>query len=292
MANPPPDDESGILVYPRMPVPANLRSDASPRRSRPGRWRRVGIAAAVAGGAALGGAGTWLVQPRIAPDPRIAAATRRAADAEQAAGAQKQRADALERSLDTTAAAKRAVDGKLGAAEAAQAELTRRTAAEAARREAGAAAQTRLRAALDKGVGTVELDGDELRIAIAERTVWKPADDALTDRGKAVLQRLAAALAELPDRAIAVRAFVDEPAAARAAAAPRKAAKGAPVAAPPRFTTAWELAAARALAVVHFFDEAAKLPPGRLAAIAAGPPPAAKDRAASHRLELVISPRP
>jgi chemotaxis protein MotB len=57
-----------------------------------------------------------------------------------------------------------------------------------------------------------------------------------------------------------------------------------------RFATSWELSAARALAVVHYLQDVAKLEPTRLAALAFGPyAPASKtDRAVNRRLEIVI----
>ena len=59
---------------------------------------------------------------------------------------------------------------------------------------------------------------------------------------------------------------------------------------PPRFATNWELSAARALEIVHYLQDTAKLDPTRLAALAFSqyrPVPGA-NRAASRRIELVL----
>jgi chemotaxis protein MotB len=294
------EDQSGISVYPRLPVPSPRtgRSQPSqpsqPTRRKP-RDRRL-IAMVAAAGIA-GGTGAWFLQPAIAPDARISAATRQASDAEQVAKAQKERADSLEKSLDATAKAKREAEAKLAIAEVAQSELADRTAAEAGERKAAEAVHAQLKAAVDKAVDAVVLDGREVHVRIAERLMFKPSDDVLTDRGKLVLNKLAAALRELPDQLVWAQGHTDELPAAPTATLPKKPGKpGPPVAAPisaPRFATSWELSAARALAVVHYLQDTAKLEPTRLAALAFGPyaPVSKTDRASIRRLELVVAAR-
>jgi chemotaxis protein MotB len=297
----PDQSESGILVYPQLPVPDARRGE--PRQARPrrrrirGRWVLVVAIAMTAGGAAA-----WVAQPVIAPDPRIDASARRASDAAQAAEAQKRRADALEQALDTTASARRAADARLAVAEAAQAELARKVADAASHRHSVEAVHAKLRAALDKPSGTVTVVGDEVQLSIADRVLWKPHDDSLTDHGRAVLHKLAIALKDLPGHSVRVQGHTDDqppplapPAAVRPGAAPtttKKGAGSAPVAAAPaaRFATNWELSAARALAVVHFFQDVARLDPTRLAALAFGQyaPVSSKDRTANRRLEIVV----
>ncbi|HEX2691117.1 MAG TPA: OmpA family protein [Kofleriaceae bacterium] len=259
-----------------------------------------------------GGAGAWFLRPAIAPDPRIAAAARRADDAEKAASVQKDRADALEKSLDTTAKAKRDAEAKLTVAEAAQSELAGKTAAEADQRKAAQAVQAKLRAAIDRSIGAITIDGGEVHLLIADRVLWKPNDDALTDRGKAWLNKVAAVLKDLPDRLVWVQGHTDDqprpvsagPEAARDAPKPpvtppaKKSAKPAATAPPPpapviRFPTNWELSAARALSVVRYFQDVAKLDPSRLAALAFGQyaPVSKTDQAANRRLEIVVGAR-
>lgn len=257
----------------------------------------------VAAAGIAGGTGAWFLQPAIAPDARISAAARRASDADLAAKAQKERADSLEKSLDATALAKRDAEAKLALAETAQSELAGRVSAEAKDRKAVESVQTQLRSALDKLADAVTVEGREVHVRFAERAMFKPGDDALSDRGKQALTRLAAALRELPDQQVWVQGHTDElPAAppappARPVAAksgkPGKAAAAVPAPPAPRFATSWELSAARALAAVHFLQDVAKLEPTRLSAGAFGPyaPLPRKDRSMLRRLEIVVSAR-
>jgi chemotaxis protein MotB len=301
MPGPPEDDQSGILVYPRLKVPAPRRDEArQPTKMVKARGSRRWLAWLVVG-AGLGGAGVWFVRPIVAPDPRIAAATDRATTAEAAAAAQKNRADALEKSLDAATKARSDTEAKLTVASAAQSELAGKTADEASRHDTAVQAQAKLRPLVDKAWGQVTLDnnGDDIHVVIAERVLWKPGDDALTDRGKLVLGKLAAALKDLPDKQIAVAGHTDDQPIALPKPPPappvKHGAKPAPPApAPaPRFATNWELSAARALAVVHFLQDTAKLDPARLTAEAFGQyaPLSVKDKTANRRLELVITTR-
>ena len=68
--------------------------------------------------------------------------------------------------------------------------------------------------------------------------------------------------------------------------------KGAPPPPPPKFATNWELSAARALTVVHYLQDTAKLDPSRLAALAFGQyrPVSRSNKAANRRIEIVLYP--
>ena len=291
------DNESGILVYPRLPVPPARRPEPgmpaprSPRSPGP-RRSRLPLVALVAG-ALGGGAGAWFLRPAIAPDPRVAAATQRASDAEAAAAAQKTRADALDRSLETAGKTKRDTDARLAVAETAQAELAGKSADEAELRKAADALQARLRAAVDRATGTATIEGADVHIRLATGALFKPNDDALTDRGRSALARLAAALKDVPDRQLLVQGHTDDaPVAPPRAAPPARGAKA--VAAPViRFPTNWELSAARAVAVVRYFQDVAKLDPARLTALAFSQyaPLSKKDRSANRRIEIVVAAR-
>ena len=58
------------------------------------------------------------------------------------------------------------------------------------------------------------------------------------------------------------------------------------------YVTNWELSAARALTVVHYLQDDAKIDPARLAAVAFGEyRPVSKNRAKNHRIEIVLYPR-
>src|SRR5262245_32448229 len=117
------ENESGILVYPRLPLPKGMRSDQRLSTQRD-RHRRGGAPiAAVVIAAVGGGAAGWFLQPAIAPDPRIAAAAKRAGDAEAAAAAQKTRAEALEKSLETANRTRSDAEARLAVAKGAETEL-------------------------------------------------------------------------------------------------------------------------------------------------------------------------
>jgi chemotaxis protein MotB len=296
-------DESGISVYPPLPVPRRdeprQRPVPAPRRTR-GRW----AIATVAISALAGGVAAWFVQPMIAPDARISAASGRASEAERAAIAQKDRADALEKSFDAASKARRSAEARLAAAETAQSELAGRTAAEASQRDAAERVKAKLKAALDRNADAIAIEGAEVHVRIADRALFRPGDDALTDRGKLVLGKLAAALKQLPDQVIRVQGHTDDqpialprPAAVPAPAPSKKPGKPVVVAPPVavvRFATNWELSAARALAAVHYLQDTAKLEPTRLSALAFGQyaPVSPSDRAANRRLEIVLVARP
>ncbi|HET9621571.1 MAG TPA: OmpA family protein [Kofleriaceae bacterium] len=300
-----PDDDqsqSGVLVYPRLQVPPPRRDEARQptklvRTGREGGGRSRHWIAWLVLGAAAGGAGAWFARPLIAPDARIAAATERANAADAAAASQKKRADELEASLDATAKAKRDAEAKLTVASAAQSELAGKTADAASRHDAAVQVQAKLKPLIDRAWGQVSLDGDDVHVVIADRMLWKPNDDALTDRGKLVLGKLAGVLKDLPERQVEVAGHTDDqpiPQPRPVPAAPPAKKGGKPVPAPiapaPRFATNWELSAARALAVVHFLQDTGKLDPARLAAQAFGQyaPISSRDKAANRRLEIVL----
>lgn len=288
------DNESGVLVYPQLPVPRPRRDEPRMSTHRERRRRRLPILA-IALSAIAGGAGAWFLQPAIAPDPRIAAAAQRASEAEAAAAAQKARADTLDRSLEAAAKGRQDTEIKLAAAEGAEAELASKIANEAGQRKAAEAVQAKLKPVATTA-GALVVDGNDIHLRITDRVLFKPSDDALTDRGKIVLGRLAAALKELPDKQVWVQGHTDDAPVAlpRPLPPPPKGAKGPPPAAPPvRFPTNWELSGARALAVVRYLQDVGKVDPSQLIAAAFGQyaPISKKDHAANRRIEIVVSAR-
>ena len=60
-----------------------------------------------------------------------------------------------------------------------------------------------------------------------------------------------------------------------------------------RFASNWELSAARALQVVHYLQDQAKLDPSKLAALAFGEyrPVSKSNKALNRRIEIVLYPR-
>jgi len=280
--------ESGVLVYPRMPVPENRQSE--PRIPRPPRLvsrRTVGIIAG--GGAVVGLVLGFVLRPAIAPDSRIGKFEHAATEAQAAATAQHQRADGLQHSLDEVTAAKTDAERQRDVAKQAQAELADKAAEAEREAKAAAAEQAKLTAVLDKSSGSVSADGEEIHLQLVDKVLFKVGDDQLTDRGKAVLARVASALKEM-DKQIWVQGHTDDTPIV-VPPPPKKKSKGAP-APVVRFATNWELSAARALTVVHYLQDTAKIPPDRLAALAFGQyrPVSRSNKARNRRIEIVLYP--
>lgn len=297
--------ESGMHVYPKLPVPKGGR-ESKPKVDKPGGngGKRTLLFAGVA--LVAGVIGGFFAGPVLAPDPRIRTAESSLATTNTELGKHKAAAEKLAQDLAAATTANAALEAKLADAEKA---LAGTAAEREARAAAAKAVEKKLEAALAKS-GNVTVEGSDVRIAIADRVLFKATDDALTPAGSKVLDKLAAALKELGDRQIAVHGHTDDqpppkpaapkPAPAKKPAKPtKKGAKPAPEpAAPPppapAFATNWELSAARALAVVHYLQDKHKIDPTRLGAQAFGQyrPVSRTNKAANRRIEIVLSPKP
>lgn len=251
-------DLSGVLLVP--PQPRRERSFAEPRARRPRRVALVIGLAAIAGAATA--AGVWWRDrdPSPPPAPAPAAIIAPSADEDPA------RLAALESELAAARAA-------LASAERARAESAAALAAQSA---AATALQDRLAGAV-QGDGSVTQDGDSIHLELVDKVLFRVGDDTLTDRGRAVLARVGAALADLPDKQIWVQGHTDTT----------------PIRGPrARFASNWELSAARALTVVHYLQSSASVDPRRLAAVAFGEHrPASRSKARNRRIEIVLYPR-
>ena len=263
--------ESGILISPATGKRRNLSLPGErPRRSLLRRVVPWLVAAIVVAG---GGVGAYLyLGPDAEAGPAVGELRAEAAAAEKAAIAASGRADELAREVEELRAAlaieKGAAD-KLREAEAALASQ----ADEAAKAEAavsGAVGST----------GEVSRDGDEIHIQLVDKVLFRLGEADLTERGMEVLDRFAVALESLPDRQIWVQGHTDT--------TPIKPAKGVT----PKFTSNWELSAARALTVVHYLQEVGGVDPKRLAAVAFGEHrPASRNKAKNRRIEIVLYPK-
>lgn len=286
----------GVEVYPPLPVPKARDREAD--AARPGDARKRLLIAA--GGAALAGLVLGAVlRPLILPDGRIG-------DAERQAAADKARADKAEAALAAATTARTEAEDKLARAEQAQTELAGKTAELEKQAQESAAAQAKLQATVDKSFGIVSPDGDRIRLRLVDKVLFKTGDDQLTPRGKQIIDKVAVALKEMPDKQIWVHGHTDDqpiyiPPAPKPEPKPepkakKKGAKPAPPPPPPpapRFATNWELSAARALTVVHHLQDVAKIDPDRLAALAFGQyQPVSSNRALNRRIEIVLYPKP
>jgi flagellar motor protein MotB len=299
-----PDLESGVLVYPRMPLPKQReRGDESkppPRRSRVSKLFVGLLVGAMVGGAAVGA----ILRPMVVPDPRIRAAEQHAEEAGSAAAAAKTRADNLEKELESVTAKKKEIEKRLEVATKAETKLAD-TAAEAGKKAKELEAAQRKLAAAIRGIGMVAVDGKALRISINTALLFVK-DDVLSDRGKQIVERVGSALKEMSDQDASIEGHTDDtplpvpkPPVPAAPPPPKKGVKPpppppAPAPPPVRFATNWELSAGRAVAIVRHLQEASKVDPARLSAVGYGQyrPITRRDKALNRRIEIVLSARP
>ncbi len=284
--------ESGVLVYPKLPVPEQRLRKSEPRIPKAGGSSRSKTLAVIfAGGLVAGAVVGFVLRPRLSPDGRIAKSETAADEATKAAGIQKDRADGLATQLSAAEAKEKDLQTALETAEQAQAKLADKAADADKKSKDADAVQAKLKAAIDKSSGSVSQEGEEIHLQLVDRVLFKVGDDQLTDKGKQVLARVAAALKDLPDKQVWVQGHTDDTPIV-APPAPKKPVKGAAPPAPPRFATNWELSSARALTVVHYLQDTAKLDPSRLAALAFGQyrPISRSNKASNRRIEIVLYP--
>jgi chemotaxis protein MotB len=284
--------ESGVLVYPRLPVPEQRGRQSEPRIPRaPGSLKTKTLAAIFAGGLFAGAVVGFILRPRLSPDGRITKAEAAVEDAAKAAGAQKDRADGLAAQLSTAEAKQKDLQTALETAKQAQTKLADKAADAEKKAKDADAVQAKLKAAIDKSSGSVSQEGEEIHLQLVDRVLFKVGDDQLTDKGKQVLAKVAAALKDLPDKQVWVQGHTDDTPIV-VPPPPKKPPKGAPPPAGPRFATNWELSSARALTVVHYLQDTAKLDPSRLAALAFGQyrPISRSNKAINRRIEIVLYP--
>ncbi|MCX5742499.1 MAG: OmpA family protein [Proteobacteria bacterium] len=294
-------DDSGVNVYPRLPMPkANRESDPALKRKGGGGGGGKGKLLVVAGLALLGGVAIGaIVRPLIAPDSRLDTLAAQVASEQRATKVQADKAAFLDKQVVTLTAASDALTKRLTVAEAAKSTLEGKAADLDKKAQEIAAVEAKLRAAVDKSSGSVTSEGDEVRLQLVDKVLFKLNDDQLTDKGKLLVDKLAGALKELPDKQVWVQGHTDDqpifnvplPKPAPLKKGP-KAAAGCPIP-PPKFATNWELSSARALTVVHYLQDVSKIEPGRLAALAFGQyrPVSKVNKAANRRIEIVLYPK-
>ena len=284
------------MVYPKIPVPKNRPSEPPGPRVRGftsgGGARKARLAAIVAGAAVAGGVTGFLVRPTHGGE--VAQVKADLASAQKAATSEKERADGLDQQLtkfkqDNAELATKAAEVDKKAAELADEEK-------------------KIQGTIDKSQGSVTTEGDEIHLKLVDKVLFAVGDDQLTDKGKAVLDKVAAALKDLPDKQVWVQGHTDDQpiyvapkkddpkdAKAKGKAGKVKDAKDTKDAKPPpvRFVTNWELSAARALQVVHYLQDVGKVEPTRLAALAFGQyrPISRTNKALNRRIEIVLYPK-
>jgi len=292
------------MVYPKMPLQPNRPSDPGQPRIRgftsggggSGYSKRkiiVGLAIAAVVGGVIG----FIVRPTHGSE--AAKAHEDLAAAQMVGSAEKNRADGLAAQLEVVQKAKADEDKQLSELSTKAADVDKKAADLAAQ-------QKKLEGTIDKSQGSVSTEGDEIHLKLVDKVLFAVGDDQLTDKGKQVLDKVAPALKELPDKQVYVQGHTDDqpifvppkrpdpktkpPAKGKAPAKPT-----AEDAEPEffRFHTNWELSAARALEVVHYLQDKGKVDPSRLAAVGFGQyrPVSHKDKALNRRIEIVLYPR-
>jgi len=240
-------------------------------------------------------------KPPAKPDPRIGQLEKELADTKAELDKEKQEADSLRQS---------------------DAELKKKA-------EEAAALEAKLAEAVGKAGEVTTADG-AVRLELVDQILFPVGEADLTPRGKEVLAKVGAALKEIEDKQIWVQGHTDDqpivmkkkpepkPEPKKPPPPPVKAVKGkkgpepkvdpkaVKPAEPPKveekpaeandavlpFVTNWELSAARALTVVHYLQDEAKIDPTRLAAVAFSQyRPVSKNRAKNRRIEIVLYPR-
>ncbi|RMH40237.1 MAG: hypothetical protein D6689_14435 [Deltaproteobacteria bacterium] len=182
------------------------------------------------------------------------------------------------------AAEQRAAAAEQRAVEA-RAALTRERAAreELARQLAGAtrraAEADELAAKLQTIVGqqgTVTREDDKLTLEMVDKVLFRSGEAALTPQGERVLASVGEELKKFPEKQIWVQGHTDDVPIERA-----------------QFASNWELSTARALTVVHYLEDVAKIDPRRLAAVGFGEhrPISRSKKYRNRRIEIVLFPR-
>jgi chemotaxis protein MotB len=179
--------------------------------------------------------------------------------------------------------------------------------------------QDKLAEAVGKSGEVTTADG-AVKLELVDQILFPTGEADLTESGREVLAKVGKALREIEDKQIWVQGHTDdqpiinrkpkpepakpEPKPAKGAKTAAKGAKGAKGARDARdakdakpdavlaYVTNWELSAARALTVVHYLQDEAKVDPTRLAAVAFSQyRPVSKNRAKNRRIEIVLYPR-
>jgi chemotaxis protein MotB len=175
------------------------------------------------------------------------------------------------------------------------------------------ALQAKLAEAVGQNGEVTTADG-AVKLELVDQILFPTGEADLTQSGKDVLAKVGATLKEIEDKQIWVQGHTDDqpiiakkpkpaPPEPVKPKQPAKAKKDKPAKPDPKakpetndavlpFVTNWELSAARALTVVHYLQDDAKIDPTRLAAVAFGQyRPVSKTKAKNRRIEIVLYPR-
>jgi chemotaxis protein MotB len=223
-------------------------------------------------------------QQPTGPDPQVAELQKQLADKQAELDKEKAAADELRKSDAEKAAAEKELQDKLAEAVGKNGEVT-------------------------------TADG-AVRLELVDQILFPLGEADLSDSGKEILAKVGATLAKVDDKQIWVQGHTDDTPiyVKKKETKDTKAVKADPkkkgkkdekkddkkdAKKPPEgndavlaYVTNWELSAARALTVVHYLQDDAKLDPSRLAAVAFGQyRPVSKTKSKNRRIEIVLYPR-
>ncbi len=283
-------DPSGMVVYPKLPVPSNRSSEPKVKGVRPDSgYSKPKIAIAVALVAAIGGLVGYLLAPDKADE--VAAAKKEATAANTAAKVEKDRADGVAKRVEVLEKDKASLEQQLSDMTAKAGEMEKKA------QQANETAQKKLKNAIDDSTGSVSQEGEEIHLKLVDKVLFAVGDDQLTDKGKAVLDKVGKALKSIPDKQIWVQGHTDDspivlPPPPKKDPKKKKGKQAEPAEPAFRFASNWELSAARALQVVHYLQDKVKIEPAKLAALAFGEyrPVSKSNKAANRRIEIVLYP--
>jgi chemotaxis protein MotB len=191
-----------------------------------------------------------------------------------------------------------------------------------AKADEAAALQAKLAEAVGQNGEVTTADG-AVKLELVDQILFPTGEADLSPTGKDLLSKVGAALKEIGDKQIWVQGHTDDqpiytrkPRPEPPAPPPKIAAKGKKPEKPEKpekpdkagkvdpkakpdtndavlaYVTNWELSAARALTVVHYLQDDAKIEPTRLAAVAFGQyRPVSRAKAKNRRIEIVLYPR-
>lgn len=142
--------------------------------------------------------------------------------------------------------------------------------------------QEKMKAEIEKGNVRLSQEHGRIKVDMVDEILFDVGDSAISKQGEEVLSRVGGVLAGMTDKHILVSGHTDD-----LPISPRLA---------ERFPTNWELSAARAITVVRFLEERARVPGRRLVAAAhsqyepLSTGKSAKSRARNRRIEILLTP--
>ncbi len=137
--------------------------------------------------------------------------------------------------------------------------------------------EAKLRSLLKKGEGDVSTKGDRVTLSLVDKVLFRSGKSELTSRGKRVIKKVGAELKKAKGKQIFVQGHTDDVPVPKSNKA---------------FASNWELSAARALSVVHYLQDEAKISGRRLGAVAFSKyrPVDRKKKVKNRRIEIVLAP--